>query len=314
MHTLRTAFVLSTALACASAHAQLITSWTAPAVDDGNPIPNFVNSWNSDTTTGEISNLTGLFGSSALAADNVLGRLYASSGTSLNTFGFDATGNFAALTPPVRIRDTNNVPAESRQIQSFGFVNGTIVASVFRSSTDERRRRGLPRGLYAINPANAIATLIPAAANLPVFNGMDYNEDDGFMYAVVGNSNAQSIVRFDLTSFTMTTVAAIPASAYAGATVSFDGVAVGEGKVFLTTGLNTAYGNIPIAVFNLSTGAFEASLPSPRRTSENRWYPAGATYFRPFAAVIGDNASASVDVRSPRAAESDAPVNSSDPQ
>jgi hypothetical protein len=266
------------------ANAQLITSWSAPSTDDGNPIPNFVASWNSDTNTGQITNLPEVTASRALAADNSTARLFASTGSSLTSFGLNSAGNFVPLALSTIVRDATGVQARSGQIESLGFANGVLFASVFRSLGDTHRRRGLPAGFYTINPATAVATLIPAAANLPVMKGMDYNEADGFMYAVVGANNAQSIVRFDLATFTLTTVAVIPASAYAGVTgCSFDGVAVGEGKVFLTTGLNRG---VPIAVFNLATGTFDPSLPSPRRTAENSFYGAGATYFQPLQTLI----------------------------
>jgi hypothetical protein len=51
--------------------------------------------------------------------------------------------------------------------------------------------------------------------------------------------------------------------------------------VFLTTGLNSLYGNVPIGVFNLASGTFGAGLPAPRKVAENRYYAGGATYFRP---------------------------------
>jgi hypothetical protein len=194
----------------------------------------------------------------------------------------NADGSLFTISPGVTVQTATGVNAVSRQIESMGFANGLIYASVFRSTADESNGVGLPRGLWTIDPQTAIATIIPAAAALPVLKGMDYNPVDGFMYAVDGPIGAQSIIRFDLVTFVPTVVAVIPPSVYAGVTgFPFDGVAVGEGKVFLTTGLNSLYGNVPIGVFNLASGTFGAGLPAPRKVAENRYYAGGATYFRP---------------------------------
>jgi hypothetical protein len=266
-----------------NAHAQLITSWNAPSVDDGNSIPDFTAAWDIDATTGQFLNLPALGSPKALAADNQLRRLYTSGGNALSTFELDGEGRFVKLSGPVQIRDTNGVGAEPYQIESMGFVNGVIYASVSRSSGDEKRRRGISKGFYAIDPATAVATLIPAAQNLPLFKGLDFNTSDGRMYGVVGNSNAQSIVSVDLASFTYTTIVGVPASAYAFniGSFSFDGVAVGNNKVYLTHG--QWYASIPIVVFDLATLSFGPSLPTPPRRAENRSYPSGATFFAPVA-------------------------------
>lgn len=280
---------ISTVLALGLTHVcmgQVITSWTAPSSDDGNPVSNFVPSWSCNPSTGAITNLPSLSQSRALAADNTLGRLYQSGGSSLQTHGMNADGSLFMISPWITVKTAAGVSAVSRQIESMGFANGLLYASVFRSTADETNGRGLPRGLWTIDPQTAVATVIPAAAALPVLKGMDYNPDDGFMYAVIGPNGAQSIIRFDLKSFDPTVVVVIPPSVYAGVTgVPFDGVAVGEGKVFLTTGLNTLYGNIPIGVLNLATGTFETGLPAPRKVAENSYYAGGATYFRPFELV-----------------------------
>jgi hypothetical protein len=197
-------------------------------------------------------------------------------------FGLDGSGSLVPVAPPTLIRDESGEAARPNQVTSMGFGNGVLYAGVFRSAIDEGTGRGIPRGLYTINITTAVATPVSAASNFPLILGMDFNLDDGFMYAVVGEDNAQSIVRFDLVTFTIAEVAVLPASVYAGQVgLKFDGVAVGEGKVFLTTGLNSGYGNVPIAVYDLAAGAFVQSLPNPTRSAENRYYSAGATYFNP---------------------------------
>lgn len=274
-----------------SVHAQLLSSWRAPAVDDGTGIDNFVSSWLTDVETGGFLNVPSIGSSNALAADNAQGLVFASGGSSIATLADAGEGEFVALSS-VTVRDVNGVAALSGQVESLGFADGVLYASVFRSSGDERRRRGIARGFYRIDPVTAVATLIPAASGLPALKGMDINDADGRAYAVVGNNNAQSIISFDLATFTVTTLAVVPASAYANQSLSFDGVAAGGGKVFLTHGIGTNYANLPIVVFNLETGAFEAGLPTPPRTAENRFYPSGATFISTPADDTADAASA----------------------
>ena len=259
------------------ANAQVLTSWAAPSTDDGNPIPNFVASWNSDPATGSVTNLPSLYGSLALAVDPANRILFASTGTGLNRFN----DQFDPLAPPIAIVDQLGNAARPKQVVSFAYGNGVLYASVFQSSADQNRNRGIPFGLYTIDTASGRATRIAAAAALPVFSGMDFNPADGFIYAVTGSNNAQSIVKVDTTTFQMSTVAAIPASAYNGVVTSFTGVAVGENKVFLTVGLQSGYGNVPIAVYGISEGQFLPSLPAPSRAAENCCYGAGAAYLPP---------------------------------
>jgi hypothetical protein len=257
------------------ANAQVLTSWAAPSTDDGNPIPNFVASWSSNPATGAITNRPSLTASQALAVDPVSRILFASGGTSLTRFN----DQLVALGFPTAIVDQLGNAARPRQILSFAYGNGVLYASVQQSAGDQARNRGIPSGLYSINTATARATRIAAASALPLFSGMDFNHADGFIYAI----NGQSIVKVDTTTFQMSTVAAIPASAYNGVVTSFTGVAVGENKVFLTVGLQSGYGNVPIAVYGISEGQFLPSLPAPSRAAENCCYGAGAAYLPPTA-------------------------------
>ncbi|MCE2880958.1 MAG: hypothetical protein LW636_01170 [Planctomycetaceae bacterium] len=67
---MRTIAVILAAGLTPAVSAQVVTSWGAPSVDDGNPIPNFVATWNSDPATGQITNLPEVYASISLAADN----------------------------------------------------------------------------------------------------------------------------------------------------------------------------------------------------------------------------------------------------
>jgi hypothetical protein len=255
--------------------AQLVSAFTAPQFDDGSPAPKAV-AWLTDVTTGEFVNLP-LGAAMGLAADNSRRILYASTGKSISAYVSDEVGGLVQLSPEVQIRNSKGIGAEALQIEGLAFANGLLYASVFHSIGDQSRGRGIEAGFYVINPVTAEATLLKPAAEIPQFKGLDYNPEDGLMYGVTGQNNTQSIVSFDVETFTLKTVANVPASAYGkDPTGPFDGVAVGDGFVYLTSGLVS---DLPIAVFDLKSGMFRESLASPPRSGENRYYPGGATYF-----------------------------------
>ena len=264
------------------AQAQLLTTWRAPRIDDGSPIEDFVASWSSDITSGDVNGLPGMGAASAMAADNSIGRVYTSGGSSIRTFEQDSDGNFVELST-VTVTDTNGVKAESGQILSMGFANGLIYAFANQTQSDAENGLGIVTGLYAIDPVTAVATRQPNPAG-EVFSGIDYNPRDGFMYAVRG-SVPQEIVRFDLQSFNLTSVVNIPLEAYDGVVnTGFDGLAVGNGTVYLSNGRNSLSGEQPIVSYCIESGNFVTSLESPFKTGENGFYPSGATFYE----ALGD--------------------------
>ena len=264
-------------------HAQLLTTWRMPQFDDGSPVEDFVASWSSDITTGEIDGLPGLGAASSMAADNSLGRVYTSGGSSIRTFEQDSEGNFVELST-VTITDANGVQAVSGQVLSMGFAGGQIYAFATQTQSDADNGLGISPGLYAIDPVTAVAIQQPSPVPGQIYSGMDYNPRDGFMYAVRG-SVPQEIVRFDLQSFTLSSVVNIPLEAYEGVTTSgFGGLAVGNGTVYLSNGRNSLSGEQPIVSYCIESGRFLGSLESPFKTGENSFYSAGATFFE----ALGD--------------------------
>lgn len=256
-------------------------AWTAPAVDDGNPIPNFRNSWLVDVETGSSASIAGEIPARALAADNATGRLFAATSTNVRTYVVDAAGALTQVGSSLVFRNAAGIAATTgSSTESMGFANGTLYASAtlkFGTVTEQ--------GLFAINPTTGVATLVRSFPDFPMLPGMDFNADDGFMYGVFG-SVPQSLIRFDLSKFTRTTIATLPMSAYNGVTgVAFTGLAAGAGKLFLSHGLNSAYGSVKIAVYDLASQSFVDGLPTQARTAENRLYSSGATYFTGFDAA-----------------------------
>lgn len=263
---------VAVAAGATSAQAQLVSSWTAPARDDGAPSADPINSWLTDTATGDFLNLPNVFGANALAADNSRGRIYTAGDTSLITFVADPNSSPDGLRElderiPIRDADGNGIGRPT----SMGFARGRIYA--FATA-----------GFFAIDPDTGFATSLPFPIEGVRFRGIDYNPDDGLMYAVTGFFPNEEIIAFDLDTFGVTQVAVVPASVYnfsALGSYNFDGVAVGEGKVFLTTGMSDRFGSLRIGVYDIASGEF-STLENPPRLGENRSYPGGATYFTAF--------------------------------
>ena len=258
-----------------TAQAQLVSSWNAPRFDDGVGVDR-TNSWVTDVGTGDFIGLVDFPTSRAMAADNELDLLYISGGSAITTFGLDANGALENLGSSPRIHDASGREAQSGQVVGLGVADGVLYASVTRRLGDEQRNRGIERGFYSIDPTTGEATLLRSDAEIDLFVGMDYSPEDGLMYGVVGPINGQSIVAFDLDTFDVVLVTNIPISEYGGGTSTFDGVAVNERTIFLTSGRDT----LPIAVFDLVTGTFGPSLPNPPRFGENTSYPGGSTFFQ----------------------------------
>ena len=257
------------------ATAQLVSSWDAPLFDDGVSVDR-TNSWVTDVATGDFRGLEGFPTVRAMAADNQLDRLYVSGGRSITTFGLDQNGDLEDLGSSPRVQNLNDRAAESGQVVGLGFAKGVLYASVSRRLGDEQRNRGIERGFYSIDPVTGEAILLRTDSEIDLFVGMDYSPEDDLMYAVIGPVNGQSIVAFDLETFTVVQVASIPLSVYGGGVGTFDGVAVSESTVYLTSGRDT----LPIAVFDLDSETFGPSLPNPPRFGENTSYPGGSTFLR----------------------------------
>ncbi|MEO1585445.1 MAG: GC-type dockerin domain-anchored protein [Planctomycetota bacterium] len=277
---------LASILAIASTtHGQLISTWSAPLFDDGAPSSDPTTSWLTDTATGQFSDLPNIFGARNLAADNSRGRLYSAGVTFLLTYDALDPSDPAALAEVLpRVRILTEQGDAIGTTSALGFARGQLYA--FAST-----------GFYAINPDTGVATPLPSPVEGRIFSGIDYNPADGMMYAIEGSFPNEQIVAFDLDTFTIQPIAVIPESVYnfrALGSYSFDGVAVGDNKVFLTTSLTDQFGSLRIAVYDLATGAF-STLQNPSRRAENRSYAGGATFFAPRGASERDVQIRSVD-------------------
>jgi len=267
---------LSVALAAlagfgATSHAQLLTSWSFGCSDDGSPVSDCVNAWLTDVATGQFVGLGSSPSVRNLAADNATGRVFAA-GSRLLTFLDGDDGELTEVSSEL-IVDANGTPfAAPTRFQSLGFANGLLYGSVGGGNS-------VPAGFYALDPETAVATLLAPSGDIPVFPGLDYNPNDGLLYAIEGGNTDASIVSINIDTLEVTHVADVPLINAGGVSIIYDGVAVGDGKVFLSNGNRVTFTFTPILVYNIASGAFEENLPSPPKSGEQGFYNSGATFF-----------------------------------
>lgn len=264
------------------ANAQLLTSWSAGCVDDGNPVPNCVNSWLTDVATGQFVGVGSSPSVRNLAADNATGRVF-TAGSLLLTFQVGADGELIEVNSEPIVDANGNAFTEpisqQSRFQSLGFANGLLYGTVAGGDS-------APAGFYSMDPETAVATLLAPFPEIPAFAGLDYNPEDGLLYAITGGNTAASIVSIDVATLAVTQVADVPLINVGGVSIIYDGVAVGNGKVYLSTGNRVGFTFTPILVYNIASGAFEESLPSPRKSGENGFYFSGATFLDPLVQTI----------------------------
>ncbi|MEL6796369.1 MAG: GC-type dockerin domain-anchored protein, partial [Planctomycetota bacterium] len=232
-----------------------------------------VNAWLTDVATGQFVEAGSSPSSRNLAADNATGRVFAA-GSRLRTFQAGDDGQLTEVSSEL-IVDANGTPfAAPTRFQSLGFANGLLYGSVAGGNS-------VPRGFYAMDPETSVATLLAPLGDISVFPGLDYNPEDGLLYAIEGGNTDASIVSIDIATLEVTHVADVPLINAGGASIIYDGVAVGNGKVYLSNGNRVSFTFTPILVYNIASGTFEDSLPSPPKSREQGFYNSGATFFAP---------------------------------
>ncbi len=160
--------------------------------------------------------------------------------------------------------------------KGLAFGNGVLYLS--NSGTG---RNGAPRGLYSVEPDTGIATFLfdpKFQGKSIVFTGLGFNDADGLLYGVAQVTGGYSLLSIDPASKLITEAVAL--SEAPGDFESFDGVGIGDGRVYLTFGPSA----VDIQVYNLGSGLFEDPLPNPRR-GENG---SGGATFASFLQGSGD--------------------------
>lgn len=236
--TRATAILMTLGLGAAAGRAQLIVG--------NDDFTGGTNAWHIDLGSNQASPLWGggspeVWGMAA-APD---GTLYVSSGV-----GF-WSGQFPAA--PARIGDfTVDGVAVSFVGLAWDSLNGRLYGSRNTSTA------GAPEGVYQIDPATGAATLALAAAPAIDYDlgGLDFNPDDGFLYATddAAGGGGTGLFRVDLTGGSLTRVAAYPAGE-----TDIDGLAIGDGRAYL---IEDEPGN-SIHVYDFVAGTYLADIPNP---------------------------------------------------
>lgn len=257
---------------------QLLTSWSFGCIDDGAPVTDCVNEWLVDVGTDQSLDIGSLTASRALAADNVNGLVFAAS-TSLITQALDANGEFVEVSSfPITDASGNRLQSPFR-VQSLAFANGDLYCSIGGPVNSDSL---LPRGFYRVDPATGVATLLALQGDeFPLFVGLAFDADGGMLYGITG-VNLQVIYSIEPLTLAITAVLEVPRTVYGELRGRFDGLAAGDGKLFLThNGWSTLFTPTPIPVLDLASLTFLDSLTMPLRRGENTFYPGGATFFAP---------------------------------
>lgn len=193
-----------------------------------------------------------------LDADDASERLFTQDGTALTTLTYadvldGGTTNGTTV--------TTNVGGTAISMVGLTYGNG-VLYGVRNIGGDT----GLtPEAIYSIDPATGNSVLaVDYDSTLYDFGGLGFA--NGLIYATnddhtgTGDTTERGLYTIDPTSGTITFVAAYP-----GSETDLDGLAVGGGYAFL---VGDGPAGDDIYPFNLSTGQYEATIPSPFAAGE----------------------------------------------
>ncbi|MDX2148418.1 MAG: hypothetical protein SFZ23_12940 [Planctomycetota bacterium] len=253
------AALLAVAGAASSARAQVLVG-----VDDATTYPSscYVYNFSTQQWVGVFSGVQ-VWG---LAADDANRKLYiASSSNNLYEWNYSDFGN-------------NTVPTLLGTF-TFNGANTNFVGLAFNPSTGRLygvRNIGT-EGIYEIDIATRVATLLFTYNSAYDIGGLDYNPADGFLYGTNDAATDRGLVRFDLTAQTATVVSGYPTFAgNGGTTPDIDGLAVGR----LPGGDLKAYFLVDqtgeTGVYNFATAGFEAPFTNPWPTGASETFSGGA--------------------------------------
>ncbi len=224
------------------------------------------NAWHIDLASEQASPLWGagmpeVWGMAA----SPQGSVYVSSGV-----GY-WSGPFPAV--PTRVGDfTVNGVTVSMVGLAWDPAQGTLYGSRNTSTADA------PEGLYQIDPATGVASLVLAVSPALDFDlgGLDYNPDDGYLYAADDASGGAGtgLFRIDLAAGSLTRIAAYPAGE-----TDIDGLAIGGGRAYL---IEDEPGD-SIHVYDFGAGAYLADIANPMPSAQT--FAGGA--FIPEPATLG---------------------------
>jgi len=155
---------------------------------------------------------------------------------------------------------TSAADGSTLSMVTLGMHDGMLIAGRNISSTNN------PEGLYSVDPATGVATLLEAYADAggTDIGGLDSDPVTGLLYGTNDASANRGLVQIPLDgSGTYTVVAPYP-----GGETDIDGLAVGtDGRAYLIEDDSVAASG-QIHVWDFALGAYQTPIPTPWPTSE----------------------------------------------
>lgn len=186
------------------------------------------------------------------AFDPAAGVLYLSSGTTFHHYDLD-TATLTTIGP-----FTSSVDGVSLVMEGLAVSNGTLLGSrVANSATN-------PEGIYSIDPATGLATLVSAFLTTTgqTLSGLDADPVTGTLYGTNDATTNRGLVEIPLDG----TVVQI--TDYPAGETDIDGLAIGsDGRAYLVEDDGTG-SNGQIHVWDFALGAYQTPIPTPWATNE----------------------------------------------
>lgn len=239
---LKTMFMGGSVLGLAgTAQAQLVIG-TAP-LQSTNPADTNNGIWHVDVTTGVSTQLYSDVGAWGMTSDNN-GRIwFTSNDGGLYSFLLgDAAPMFHATVNPTEPLPSNET------LQGLAFVDDTLYGWEI---LDSANNPGVHSGLYTLDPLTGTRTYIGDINESSNIAGIDADPATGIVYGV--NDATRMLATIDLTTGASTDFAPYPAGR-----TDIDGLAAGNGKLYLVEDQNE-----PIHVFDIASGTYDAPIPTP---------------------------------------------------
>ncbi|MBL8763390.1 MAG: hypothetical protein JNM07_03885 [Phycisphaerae bacterium] len=133
-----------------------------------------------------------------------------------------------------------------------------ITGLAFRPSTG--RLLGFENGpsprLFDIDPETAVGQFAASCSGFD-FGGLDYDATTDAFYGLSDHSSSRGVYRIDPDTFAATRLADYP-----GTETDIDGLAAGNGRLYLVSDGSRADGGDPIWIFDLASGTYVDTIPS----------------------------------------------------
>lgn len=246
-NSLKTLFVCGCVLGGAGrAPAQLVIG-TAP-LQSTNPADTNNGIWHVDVTTGVSTQLYSDIGAWGMTSDDTGRVWFTSNDGGLYSFDLgDAAPTFHATVNPTEPLPSNET------LQGLAFVDDTLYGWEI---LDSNNNPGVHSGLYSLDTLTGTRTYIGDINESSNIAGIDADPATGIVYGV--NDATRMLATIDLVTGASTDFAPYPVGR-----TDIDGLAAGNGKLYLVEDQNE-----PIHVFDIASGTYDAPIPTPFANSD----------------------------------------------